>query len=158
MYCAVQPQLQFFVLNYIITHFQCIFDYFSVFRYKFNKSVFSFLRQLTTWHCPHSPAAAVARLLLTTDLRAVQQSVHISCPPCPQQQTRRSGMRRLDGTDGQTDGPTPVSCIGLDPAARRPTMRAMPKMRCLLYACLFVFLQTPFPVSNGYCSATDPLR
>jgi len=40
------------------------------------------------------------------------------------------------GWDRQTDGPTPVSCIGLDPAARRPIMRAMPKMRCLLYACL----------------------
>jgi len=27
---------------------------------KFNKSVFSYLRMLTTWHCPHSPAAAAA--------------------------------------------------------------------------------------------------
>jgi len=25
-----------------------------------NKPVFSYLRTLTTWHCPHSPAAAAA--------------------------------------------------------------------------------------------------
>ena len=25
--------------------------------YGYNKSVFSYLRTLTTWHCPHSPAA-----------------------------------------------------------------------------------------------------
>jgi len=38
----------------------------------------------------------------------VQQSIDISCPPSPQQQTRRSGVRRPnDGTDGQTDGQTP---------------------------------------------------
>jgi len=38
----------------------------------------------------------------------VQQSIDISCPPGPQQQTRRSGVRRPnDGTDGQTDGRTP---------------------------------------------------
>jgi len=39
-----------------------------------NKPVFSFLRQLTTWHCPH--------------LRARQQSISITfCLPDPQQQT-----------------------------------------------------------------------
>jgi len=44
------------------------------------------------------------RLLLTAGLPAVQQSTHISRTPGPQQQTRRSGVRRPDGTDGQTDG------------------------------------------------------
>jgi len=38
--------------------------------------VFSFLRQLPTWHCPHT-------LLLS----AWQQSIDISCPPDAQQQT-----------------------------------------------------------------------
>jgi len=40
-----------------------------------NKSVFSNLRMLTTWHCPHSPAAAAAI------------DRYISCQPGPQQQT-----------------------------------------------------------------------
>jgi len=38
----------------------------------------------------------------------VQQSTDISCLPGPQQQTRRSGVRRpRDGTDRQTDGRQP---------------------------------------------------
>jgi len=32
----------------------------------------------TTWHCPHSHAAAAARLLLTAGPPAVQQSIVIS--------------------------------------------------------------------------------
>jgi len=55
-----------------------------------------------------------ARLLLTADPPAVQQSIDISWQPGPQQQTRGSGVRQPDGTDGQTDGRTPDSCI--DPA------------------------------------------
>jgi len=47
-----------------------------------NKSVFSFLRQLQTWHCPHL-------LLRAAAAPAVQQSIDISYPPDPQQQTRR---------------------------------------------------------------------
>ena len=27
-----------------------------------NRSMFSYLRTLTTWHCPHSPAAAWAHI------------------------------------------------------------------------------------------------
>jgi len=50
---------------------------------------------------------------------AVQQSIDISYPPSPQQQTCSSGVRRPDGTDrqtdrqtdGQTDGQTPDICI-----------------------------------------------
>ena len=45
---------------------------------------------LTTCHCP----------------RQLQQSIDISWPPGPQQQTCSSGIR-----DRQTDGRTPVSCI-----------------------------------------------
>ena len=45
---------------------------------------------------------------------AVQQSIDTSWPPGPQQQTRSSGVRWLDGTGGQMDGRTPDSCI--DPA------------------------------------------
>ena len=46
---------------------------------------------------------AVAPLLLTAGPPAVQQSIDISQLPGPQQQTRSCGMRRPDGTDGQTD-------------------------------------------------------
>jgi len=45
---------------------------------------------------------AAAWLLLTADLSSVQQSIDISWPPGPQQQTRSGGVRRPDGTDGQT--------------------------------------------------------
>jgi len=45
---------------------------------------------------------AAARLLLTAGPPAVQQSIDISWPPGPQQQTSSSGMRRPDETDGQT--------------------------------------------------------
>ena len=63
------------------------------------QSAFSFVRQLTTRHCPHS----AARLLVTAGRLAVQQSIDVSWAPGPQQQTRSSGGRRPDGTDGQTD-------------------------------------------------------
>jgi len=49
-----------------------------------HKSVFSFLCQPTTWQ-----AAAVALLLLASGPPSVQQLIGISCPPGPQQQTRR---------------------------------------------------------------------
>jgi len=56
--------------------------------------VFSFLRQLTTWHCSHLLLNAVLLRRLAID---------ISHPPGPQQQTRRIGMQRsIDGTDGRT--------------------------------------------------------
>jgi len=68
------------------------------------KSVFSFLRQLTTWHCSQfllsAGRAAIDRYLLP---------VH-----GPQQQTRLK-MRSMDGTDIRTDGRTPYRYI--DPAA-----------------------------------------
>ena len=70
----------------------------------FNKSVFTFLRQLTTWHCSHllrramlrrgccdrRPAgrAAIDRYLMAAGFTAAN----------PQQR------RAADGTDGQTDG------------------------------------------------------
>jgi len=68
------------------------------------KSVLSSVRQLTTWHCPHA-----ARLLLQiVGSPAVQQSIDVSWPPGPQQQTRSSGVRLPNGgTDRQTDGRTP---------------------------------------------------
>jgi len=51
---------------------------------------------------PH--AAAAARLLLRADRSTVQQSIDISWPSGPQQQTRSSGLRRLGGADRRTDG------------------------------------------------------
>ena len=52
-----------------------------------NKNVFSFLRTLTTWHYPLSPAAAPHAALLC----ALQQSIDISCLPGPLRQTCSSG-------------------------------------------------------------------
>jgi len=69
-----------------------------------NKSVVSFLRQLSTWHCPHSllrPRVACGAAVVG------QQSIDISCPPGAQLQTRRTLLQRsIDGTDRQTDGRT----------------------------------------------------
>ena len=64
-----------------------------------SKPVFSFLRQLTAWHCPHLLLRAVLRRGWL--LSAGRQSVDISCSPGPQQQTRSSGVRRT--TDRRTD-------------------------------------------------------
>jgi len=61
-----------------------------------NKSVFSFLRRLQTWYCPHlllRPRAA-ARAAAAP---AVQQSIDISYLPDPQQQTRRTLLQRTSG-------------------------------------------------------------
>jgi len=49
---------------------------------------------------------AAARLMLTAGPPAVQQSIDISWPLGPQQQTYSSGVRRPHETEGQTD-PTP---------------------------------------------------
>jgi len=59
-----------------------------------------FLRTLTTWHYPLSPAALLC---------AVQQSIDISSLPGPQQLTCSSGFAAVcpcwdRQTDGQTDG------------------------------------------------------
>ena len=58
-------------------------------------SASSFLRRLTTWHCSH--------LLL--------QSIDISWPPGPQQQTRRNVRAAAEWWDRRTDGRTPDSFI-----------------------------------------------
>ena len=62
-----------------------------------------FLRQLTTWHCPHlllrAAAAAERRLCM-------QQSIGISCSSGPQQQSRSSDVRWGNGTDRRTDRQT----------------------------------------------------
>jgi len=86
-----------------------------------NKSVFSFLRTLKTWHCPHLLLRAVLRPRAAA-APAVQQSIDISQPPGPQQQTRRTLMQRANGTDRRTDGRTPYRYT--DPALH--TVRAGP--------------------------------
>jgi len=62
-----------------------------------NKSVFSCLRQLTTWHCPHS-AAATTRLLVIAGRAAINLYLLRAGPTAANPQ-----QRRLDGTDGRTD-------------------------------------------------------
>jgi len=65
--------------------------------------VFSFLRLLTTWHCPHLLLrTAVLQLLLSAE----QQSIDISCMiagPNPLQ------PRAASEWDRQTNGRTPYS-------------------------------------------------
>jgi len=39
----------------------------------------------------------------------LQQSIDISCPPDPRQQTRRTLLQPANGTDGRTDGHRTVS-------------------------------------------------
>ena len=71
-----------------------------------NKSAFSFLSQLTTWHGPQLLLRAVLwRGYGAADRRppAVQQSIDIFRPPGPQQQTRSSGGGRMRQTDRRTD-------------------------------------------------------
>ena len=55
--------------------------------------------------------AAAARLLLTSGLPAVQQSIDNFWSPGPQQPTCSSDMQRVDETDGRTDRRTLESCI-----------------------------------------------
>ena len=70
-----------------------------------NKSVFSFLRQLTMWHCSQLLLRA-ARLLLTAGPLVVQQSIDISPGRRALQQQMRSsdvGGRIAGQTDRRTD-------------------------------------------------------
>ena len=93
-----------------------------------NKPVFSFLRQLKTWHCLHLLLSAVLRRRCCW-APTVLQSIDVSCPPGAQQQTTSSGVLRANnGTDGQTDGRTPDRYI--DPAAH--TMRAASITECVV--------------------------
>ena len=64
--------------------------------------MFSFLRALTTWHCPHLLLRAVLRPRAATT-PAVQQSIDISFPPGPQQQTCHTLLQRANGTDSRMD-------------------------------------------------------
>jgi len=60
------------------------------------RSLFSFLRQPTTRHCPHSHAAAASRLLLTAGRAAIDRYLLHDGP---------SAANPLKGqTDGRTDG------------------------------------------------------
>jgi len=68
--------------------------------------------------------AAVRRAAATT---AVQQSIDISYPPSPQQQTHRTLLQRTNGTDRQTDGRTDGHRAVTDRAPH--TMRLVPIMR-----------------------------
>jgi len=81
--------------------------------------VFSYLRTLTRWHCPHSPAAAVA-----VDLYLL--------PASPQQQTCSIGMRRKDGPN-RTRAWTTWTRRGRSRRTpdRTVTMRAVPTIRVL---------------------------
>ena len=93
-------------------------------KYCYYKQVF--LRQLTTWHCPHSAphAAAEARLLLGTGRAAIDRHLLPAGPTAANPQQRRAAAewdRRTNG-DRQTDGRTPDRYT--DPASY--TIRVVP--------------------------------
>jgi len=68
-----------------------------------DKPMFSFLRELTTWHCPHSAAARRCGAV-AADRRPCSNRYDVCWSPGPQQQTRSSDVRRPVGqTDRQTD-------------------------------------------------------
>jgi len=81
-----------------------------------NNYVFSYLRMLTTWHCPHSLAS---RCML-------QQSIDVSCRRA---HSNKPAASCCSGRVGQTDGQTPYRFI--DPASH--TMRAVPIKSCITY-------------------------
>ena len=85
-----------------------------------NKSVFGFLRRLSTWHCSRLLLSSVLLLRCCWAL-VMQQSIDISCSPVAQQQTGNSRVRAGEWCDGRTDGGTPDRYI--DPASH--TMRAV---------------------------------
>ena len=76
-----------------------------------NVSVFSFIHQLTTWHCPHSAAAAAARLLLSASRSAVDRYLLLAANP----------QHAAAGWDRQTDGCATVtySLLHSDSASMR---------------------------------------
>ena len=76
-----------------------------------NKSVFSCLRTLTTWHCPHSPAVL---------LGAVQQSIEISCRSGRTGKVCCYAWPTLGQTDRRTDG---LGYCFTAPAIRYDTIR-----------------------------------
>ena len=86
-----------------------------------NKSVFNFLRTLTTWHCPHSPAARCCWA----------PGSNRSISPAGRALSNKPAAAACDGrmmgqTDRQaTNGRTPDSCI--NPAPH--TMRSVPKVQ-----------------------------
>jgi len=65
-----------------------------------NESLFSFLRQPSTLHCPHLLPCALLWL------SAGQQLVAIACAQGSQQQTYHVLLQQANGTDRQTDGRT----------------------------------------------------
>ena len=99
-----------------------------------NKSLFSFLRQLTTWHCRHLLLRAVRQYRSIASGRRA----HGSKPA-------RSGVRggQMGQTDRQRDGRTPDSCI--DPAPH--TMRTASKNKNTL-SKTFSVLARPIRYQN----------
>ena len=95
----------------------------------YSVSLFSLLRQPTTWHCPHSPVARCAavsrrRRRRCCGSRRPPRSIDVSRQPGLQHASKLAA----DGhgqTDGRTDGRTSDSCI--DPAAH--AVRSIPIAR-----------------------------
>ena len=90
------------------------------------KSMFSFLRQLTPWHYPHSTAARRAAVLQCPAAAVIDRDL---LPDEPTSANLSSGVRWANGTDRrQTNRRTPDSCI--DPAPN--TMRVVPTIQILV--------------------------
>ena len=74
-------------------------------RIKQNESVFSFLRQLSTWHC--------SRLLLSAGRAAIDRYLLTAGPTAANPHQRSAAGKRLNRrTDRRTDGRTPDRYVG----------------------------------------------
>jgi len=109
VFCRSPPSTSTNTVAVYTSHERCHNSQYSI----TSLSVFSFLRRLTTWHCPHLPAAAAERW------PAVQQSIDISCPLQPtaaslQQRVCCCGVM-LGQTDRETNGHRTVRYT-VDPA------------------------------------------
>ena len=77
-----------------------------------NKYVFSFLRQLTTWNCPHLLLRAVCRAAAPLLLHAGRAAIDRYLLPAGF--TAANTPLSIDGTDGRTDTRGPIYKISYD--------------------------------------------
>jgi len=84
----------------------------------------------------HGAPRAEDEAMCSAAAPAVQQSIDISNPPGPQQQTHRTLLQRANGTEKRTDGRTPYRFQDLQTASVRENVCGNSKKR---KSCFFGF-------------------